>query len=105
MRVPSLHGLVFIQLFLRLVPVVFLGMLREKRGGRGGQGEDAWFAKYESIEICCSQRTKIHLNSKLPSGIVNPNNLILYLQGLEAQVKPHKLKFKPHGFYANSIDP
>ena len=31
----------------------FLGMVREKRGGRGGRGEDAWFIKYESIELCC----------------------------------------------------
>ena len=35
--------------------VLFLGMVREKRDGRGGQGEDAWSVKYESIELCCSQ--------------------------------------------------
>ena len=39
---------------------LFLEMVREKRGGRGGQGEDAWSVKYESIELCCSQRTKNH---------------------------------------------
>ena len=35
----------------------FLEIVREKRGR---QGEDAWSVKYESIELCCSQRTKHH---------------------------------------------
>ena len=34
-----------------------LEIVREKRGR---QGEDAWSVKYESIELCCSQRTKNH---------------------------------------------
>ena len=38
--------------------VVFLGMVREKRGGRGGRGEDTWSVKYECTLLCCSQRTK-----------------------------------------------
>ena len=38
----------------------FLEIIREKRGGKGRQGEDAWSVKYESIELCCSQRTKNH---------------------------------------------
>ena len=36
--------------------------------------EDAHSVKYESIELCCSQRTKNHhIIQKLPSEIVNPN--------------------------------
>ena len=41
--------------------VFFLEIVREKRGR---QGEDAWFVKYESIELCCSQRTKNRHKSK-----------------------------------------
>ena len=33
----------------------FLGMVRKKRGGRGGWGEDAWSVKYECTLICCSK--------------------------------------------------
>ena len=51
----------------------FLEIVREKRGGKGREGEDAWSVKYDSIELCCSQRTKIHLRV------------------LEAQAKPHKI--------------
>ena len=36
---------------------LFLEMIREKRGGKGRRGEDA---QSESIELCCSQRTKNH---------------------------------------------
>ena len=35
----------------------------------------------------------------LPNGIINPNIKLVYLQALEAQAKPHKLKCKVHGFY------
>ena len=38
----------------------FLRMVSEKRGGRGGRGEDAWSVKYETIELCYSQRAKNH---------------------------------------------
>ena len=36
----------------------FLEIVREKRGGKGRRGEDAWSVKYEYIhvELCCSQR-------------------------------------------------
>ena len=37
----------------------FLEIVREKRGGRGGRGEDAWSVKYESIELWCSQQAII----------------------------------------------
>ena len=33
----------------------FSEIVREKRGK---EGEDKWPVKYESIELCCSQRTK-----------------------------------------------
>ena len=46
-EVPSLHALVFCDLFLLFC--IVLEMVREKRGGKGGQGEDAWSVKYESI--------------------------------------------------------
>jgi len=51
LRVQSLHALVFIQkTFCDLLLLLFLycrlGMVREKRGGRGGQGEDAQSIKY-----------------------------------------------------------
>ena len=39
--------------------IVFLEIVREKRGGRGGRGEDAWSVKYESIELWCSQQAII----------------------------------------------
>ena len=35
----------------------FLEVVREKRGR---QGKDAWSVGYESMELCCSQRTKNH---------------------------------------------
>ena len=38
----------------------FLEIVREKRGGKGRRQKDAWSLKYESIELCCSQRTKNH---------------------------------------------
>ena len=63
-------------------------MVREKRGGKGRQGEDAWSVKYESIKLWCSQRTKNF--EMLPSEIANPNIKLLYLWGLEAIAKPHK---------------
>ena len=40
--------------------LIVFRMVREKRGGKGRQGEDAWSVKYESIELCCSQRTNNH---------------------------------------------
>ena len=43
--------------------VVILGMLSEKRGGGEGQREEAWFVKYQRIELRCSQRTAV-VNSK-----------------------------------------
>ena len=47
--------LVFIWItFWELVPAAFFYcFVRDKRGR---QGEDAWPVKYESIELCCSQR-------------------------------------------------
>ena len=45
--------------------LVFLEIIREKRGGKGRRGEDAWSVKYESIELCCSQGTKNHHKFKV----------------------------------------
>ena len=54
----------FGKLFCDLFPLFFffncvLEIVREKRGGKGRRGEDAWSVKYESIELC-SQRTNNH---------------------------------------------
>ena len=40
-----------------------LEIVREKRGGKGRQGEDAWSVKYESIELWCSQTIIINSNT------------------------------------------
>ena len=47
----------FLLLFFFLL-YCHLGMLREKRGGRGGQGGDPWSIKYDNI--FCSHRTMNH---------------------------------------------
>ena len=39
-----------------LFPFFGLEIVREKKGGKGRQGEDAWSEKYEIIELCCSQQ-------------------------------------------------
>ena len=64
LRVPSLHALVFVhKTVLSIVPAAFflfcffLEIAREKRGR---QGEDTWSVVYESMELCCTQRTKNH---------------------------------------------
>ena len=36
--------------------------IREKRGGRGGRGENALSVKSKSIELCCSQETMKELS-------------------------------------------
>ena len=56
-------------------------MVKEKRGRRGGQGEDAWSIKFDNVHI------QLRIIIKLP---VNPNiTLYFYLyMGLEAQAKP-----------------
>ena len=50
----------FCDLFLLVFFNCFLEIVREKRGGKGRRGEDAWSVKYESIELWCSQRTNNH---------------------------------------------
>ena len=50
-------GKLFCELFLLLFFFhCFLEIVREKRGR---QGEDAWSAKYESVELCCSDKEQI----------------------------------------------
>ena len=71
----------FCDLLLHVVLFFFLGMEERLEGG-GGRGEDAWSVKYESIELCCSQRTK---NLEMfPSEIANPNIKNLYLRGFRS---------------------
>ena len=60
LSVPSLHALVFLwktfcDLFVPFFLELFLEMVREKRGGERRRCTPV---KYESIELCCSQRTK-----------------------------------------------
>ena len=74
----------FGKLFCDLFLLVFF-IVREKKGGKGRRGEDAWSVKYESIDLCCSQRTNNHHKFKCFQV-----KLKIYLQGLEAQAKPHK---------------
>ena len=69
--------LLFFVLFFVFVSFVCLffclGMVREKRGGRGGQAEDAWSMKYDNVHI------KLRIFIKLP---VNPNiTLSLSIRG------------------------
>ena len=61
--------------------------------GKEGEGK-MQSVKYESIEPCCSQRTKNHNKfKKLPSEIVNPNIKLLYLGGLKANSPSAKHEF------------
>ena len=85
-RVPSLHALVFIQktfcdLFLLFFCLLYccLEMVREKRGGRGGQGEDAWSMKYDNIHIKASSKSKHH-TFFIYTGVLK----------FEQSLKPHK---------------
>ena len=54
-----------------------LGMVKEKSGRRGGQGEDAWSIKFDNVHI------QLRIIIKL---LVNPN-ITLYFT-LEARAKP-----------------
>ena len=56
-----------------------LGMAKEKRGRRGGQGEDAWSIKFDNVHI------QLRIIIKLPV----KSHYIFYLYvGLEARAKP-----------------
>ena len=66
-------------------------MVREKRGGRGGQGEDAWSIKFDNVHL------QLRIIIKLP---VNPN--ITFIRGFRSPSKASSLikpKSKAHGFY------
>ena len=54
MRFSEKFFMTFFLLFF-FVGVFFLGMAREKRGGREGQAENTWSVKYKSVELCCPQ--------------------------------------------------
>ena len=49
-------GKTFCDLFLLGLFFIVFRMVREMRGRKGKRGEDAQSVKYESIELCCSQR-------------------------------------------------
>ena len=54
-------------------------MAREKRGRRGGQGENALSIKYDNVHI------QLRIIVKLP---VNPNVTLFLYGGFEVQAKP-----------------
>ena len=54
-----MHVFSFTNLFYDLFLLLFLGIAREKRDGRGSRGEDGWFVKYESIEL---RRIALNIN-------------------------------------------
>ena len=70
-------------------------MVKEKRGRRGGQGEDAWCIKFDNVHI------QLRIIIKLP---VNPNiTLFLSIHGFRCLSKASSLikpnSKKAHGFY------
>ena len=61
LSVPSLHALLFLwKTFCDLFVLFFLELFLEMVRREVGKGEDAHSVKYESIELCYSQRTKNH---------------------------------------------
>ena len=73
-------GKLFTDLFLLLYLLVFRNGIKKRGQGKEGEGK-IQSVKYESIELCCSQRTKNHHKLKLPSEIVNPNIKLLHVWG------------------------
>ena len=69
-------------------------MVKEKKGGRGDQGEDAWSVKFDNVHI------QLRIIIKLP---VNPNiTLFLSICGFRSPSKALSLiktKSKANGFY------
>ena len=66
----------FCNLFLLLL--CFLGMVREKGGGKGGQGEDPWSVKYKSSCSkdhhkfkCMKRKCKVHRFDGALHGLLN----------------------------------
>ena len=62
---PYMHLFSFRNFFWHISVAFFLycclGMVREKRGRRGGWGEDAWSIKYDNnIQLFCSHKIKNH---------------------------------------------
>jgi len=65
-------------------------MVKEKRGGRGGQGEDAWSIKYDNVHI------QLRIIIKLPI------TLSLSIREFRSSCKASSLnkpKSKAHRFY------
>ena len=72
-----------------------IGLVKEKSGRRGSQGEDAWSIKFDNVHI------QLRIIIKLP---VNPNITlyILSIRGFRSPSKASSLikpKSKAHGFY------
>ena len=83
---PDIHVFVFVQKTLCDLFLLFflycLGMVKEERGGRGGQGEDAWSTciKFDNVLI------QLRIIIKLP---VNPN-ITLYILSIQGVGSPSK---------------
>ena len=73
------YGDLFLLFFLFCFLYCSLGMVREKRGGRGGQGLDAWSIKFDNVHI------QLKIIIKL---LVNPNiTFFLSIQGFRSPSK------------------
>ena len=68
-------------------------MVRKKRGGRGGRGEDAWSIKYDNVHI----QLRMIINSNASK------HTFLYLRGFTSPSKASSLikpkSKKAHRFY------
>ena len=65
---------------------VCLGMVRKKKGGREGQGEDAWSIKYDNVHI------QLRKNHHKASSKSKHHTFFIYTGVLkfDQSLKPHK---------------
>ena len=49
-----------------------LGMVKDKRGRRGGQGEDAWSIKFDNVHIQLRIIIKLPVKPNIYCGFVSP---------------------------------
>ena len=69
-------------------------MVKEKRGRRGGQGEDAWSIKFDNVHIQLRIIIKLLVNSNITLYILSVHGLSP--SKASSLIKP---KSKAHGFY------